>query len=114
MFRFILPYWISFDQLTDTCSWNFTSSGEPESCHTSDPDFHPLGFNIDLYKVRPIRFPDIVSFNFTVSIDPDDKLPRGKGDVHSAAVGYVACVPRQDSYWGGSETYCGPFKGIQM
>ena len=106
-----MPYWIVFDDTVDTCSWNFTDTGESAPCATSPADFHPHGFDIDLYNMATVRFSDIISFNFTLSIDPNDTLPRGKGDVHSAAVGYLACDPRKDANWGGSEAYCGPFKG---
>ena len=52
-------------------------------------------------------FPDILSFKMTFTVDPDDNLPRGKGDMPSMIVAYPSCVPTN---WK-TEEMCGPFKG---
>ena len=59
------------------------------------------------HNLTMFRFPDIVSFNFTLTIDPQDIIPRGKGDVHSMVVAYTSCT-----YFGvTSEELCGPYRG---
>ena len=40
-------------------------------------------------NIDNFRFTDIVSFNFSLTVDPQDALPRGKGDVHSMVLAYT-------------------------
>ena len=107
-----MPEWVSFVENTDTCEWNFTAGGSSEPCHMwTDTSFEANKVTIQLWNTNHnltmFRFPDIVSFNFTLSIDPGDIIPRGKGDVHSMVVAYASCT-----YFGmTTEELCGPYRG---
>ena len=107
-----MPEWVSFIENTDVCQWNFTAGGSTEPCHMwTDHSFVTNKVTIQLWNtdhnLTMFRFPDIVSFNFTLTIDPQDIIPRGKGDVHSMVVAYASCT-----YFGqATEELCGPYRG---
>ena len=111
--RFIIPEWLSFDQNKDTCKWNFTSTGEAGDCQMGFNDTSSTPFYIELQtqNFSMFRFSDILSFNMTFSVDPNDVLPKGKGDVPSMVVAYATCLPSEYAGWGTQEELCGPFKG---
>ena len=76
-----MPYWISYKELYDTCKWNFTSSGSIGDCNVwMDPKMthNPLTFVLNNVEdnIDNLRFSDIVGFNFTLTADPNDKIPR--------------------------------------
>ena len=112
-FSFIVPEWISYKDTVNTCEWNFTLNGNTEDCITiaDDPgDSGRVPFFLSLYSgaVKRFSFADIMRFKITFTVDPEGKLPNGKGDVPSMIVAYPTCVP---AHWGSNEI-CGPFKGI--
>ena len=47
----------------------------------------------------------------TFIVDPDNELPKGKGDMPSMIVAYPSCMPSVYASWGTDEEMCGPFKG---
>ena len=90
----VIPYWISFVENVDTCKWNFTADGSEGDCAVwIDPNMvnNKVTFllNNPEENIDNFRFSDIVSFNFSLTVDPLDALPKGKGDVHSMVLGYT-------------------------
>ena len=61
-----------------------------------------------------IMFPDIISINFTLTVDPDGNMEKGKGDVDSMVVGYVLCRHSYFHSWPDSTEQCGPFSGVKV
>ena len=59
-------------------------------------------------------FPDMISINFTLTVDPDDKMEKGKGDVDSMVVGYVLCKHSYFHNWPDNTEQCGPFSGVKL
>ena len=110
-----MPAWISYKTGLNSCKWNFTSSGEPEDCNieidTSPNATTPFYMKLENENFTMFRFSDIISFNMTFVVDPDDELPRGKGDMPSMIVAYPSCFPSVYASWGTVEEMCGPFKG---
>ena len=116
--RFVVPEWIKYRTSINTCKWNFTSSGEPGDCNIEidpSPDATtPFYMKLETDNFTMFRFSDILSFNMTFVVDPDDKLPKGKGDVPSMIVAYPSCLPSVYADWGTDEEMCGPFKGEEV
>ena len=114
--RFIVPEWISYESSVNTCKWNFTSSGEPDDCNiefdTSPNATTSFFMKLENDNFTMFRFSDILSFNMTFIVDPNDELPKGKGDMSSMIVAHPSCLPSVYSSWGTNEEMCGPFKGI--
>ena len=76
-----------FDNLTDSCTTNFSIGGQPQPCTeavaTSVDLFHFVFDQVEQCKivimmtrtiVQGVNFQDIVSINFSLSIDPKDKV----------------------------------------
>ena len=61
-----------------------------------------------------IMFPDIISLNFTLTVDPDGNMEKGKGDVDSMVVGYVLCRHSYFHNWPANTEQCGPFSGVKL
>ena len=49
----------------------------------------PFYIELQTQNFSMFRFSDILSFNMTFSVDPDDVLPKGKGDVPSMVVAWT-------------------------
>ena len=55
-----------------------------------------------------ILFPDIISLNFTMSVDPDMERPVGSGEAKTAVVMHPVCIQSVFSDWPiDDETYVG-------
>lgn len=69
-------------------------------------------FVLALYSSPPniFSFSDILRFKITFTVDPEGKLPNGKGDMPSMIVAYPNCIP---NIWNSIEM-CGPFKGMYI
>ena len=107
--RLIYPTWLSFVSGSDTCRTNYTS-GSAQDCevvinHRGTPDI--------IFK-DGIMFSDIISINLTLSVDPNDEMTKGKGDVHSMVVGYVLCKHFYSYSWPSTDEQCGPFSGAKV
>ena len=46
----------------------------------------------DFEFVGGILFPDVISLNFTLSVDPDKERPVGSGDAQTAIVMHPVCI----------------------
>ena len=103
-----MPEWISYRDNVNSCEWNFTLSGNTTDCNIKWQEEGTTPFYMELWgPIYRFSFQDVLSFKMTFTVDPDDNLPRGKGDMPSMIVAYPSCVP---SNWG-SEVMCGPYKG---
>ena len=80
----------------------------------NDTSSTPFYIELQTQSFSMFRFSDILSFNMTFSVDPNDVLPKGKGDVPSMVVAYATCLPSEYAGWGTQEELCGPFKGEAM
>ena len=107
--RLIYPDWLSYVDGSDTCKTNYTS-GSAQDCqvvinHRGTPD---------IMFSEGIMFSDVISINLTLSVDPNDEMEKGKGDVHSMVVGYVLCQHSTFHGWPSSNEQCGPFSGMKV
>ena len=84
--RFIVPEWISYKDSINSCEWNFTLNGETVDCNTSPNNPGESGetqffLSLDLPgSTKRFSFADILRFKITFTVDPEGKLPNGKGD----------------------------------
>ena len=100
----------------NACEWNFTLTGETEACQTEENnpgDSGETAFYLSLGSgsVKRFSFADIFRFKITFTVDPEGKLPNGKGDMPSMIVAYPHC---HAANWGSAynkRSMCGPFKG---
>ena len=59
-----------------------------------------------------IMFPDIISVNFTLTVN--ENMGVGKGEVHSMVVGYLLCKHSYFHSWPDNTEQCGPFSGVKV
>ena len=85
--RLITPMWLGFDSVVNTCQTNYTENAEctVEHPHGDKNSSVTFVFNNGIY------YSDIISINFTLTVDPLGKLPFGKGLLDSAIVSQVQC-----------------------
>ena len=105
--RLILPPWLDYVFGEDTCLTNYTADNLCVERNNSQgrPDFlFPNGIN----------FPDIISMNFTLSVDTYNRLGVGRGDVPSMAVSQVVCFPATFGSWPDNYEMCGPYQGVKI
>ena len=69
----------------------------------------PFYLSLGSGSVKRFSFDDIFRFKITFIVDPEGKLPNGKGDMPSMIVAYPHC--RVAHYYVPSGLMCGPFKG---
>ena len=124
--RIIYPSWLSFVSSSDTCMTNYTT-GNTEDCTVAwlEDDREENNLNIshsqivinsrgspDIIFDDGIMFPDIISINFTLTVNED--LEAGKGDLDSMVVGYVLCKHSYFQSWPDNIEQCGPFSGVKV
>ena len=62
----------------------------------------------DFEFVGGILFPDIISLNFTLSVDPEKERPVGSGDAQTAIVMHPICIQSVFQSWpADTSTYVG-------
>ena len=57
-------------------------------------------------------FPDIISLNFTLTVN--ENMESGQGDLDSMVVGYVLCKHSYFQSWPDNLEQCGPFSGVKL
>ena len=104
--RLIIPQWLGYDSTLDTCTTNYSSS-----CNIEQPNGDKESALIFVFS-NGIHYTDIISINFTLTVDPLGRLPSGKGLLDTPIISQALCssssfygIPVDDS----TISVCGPF-----
>ena len=102
--KLITPIWLTFDISNDQCSTNYT---ETAAC-----DVVKEG-NTTYFEFRNgVYYSSYININFSLSVDPFNKIIPGRGILNSAILSHVVCTqssfslfPATNDTWLG----CGPY-----
>ena len=111
--RMILPPWLDYVYGEDTCVTNYTQPNTTDNtCQVRNNSFGRPDF---LFS-NGINFPDVISVNFSITVDRYDRLGVGRGNVPSMAVSYLICFPAPfgNIPWPTDYEICGPYEGVKI
>ncbi len=108
---------MSYLTASDTFDCNYTSgANRDEAVQLVQPDDFVTDLSTDTDGVLIFKFPwgityaDIITCNFTMTVDPNSIRQKGSGNEDGAVVAVAVCEQQQiDSFPGtaGDKTYCG-------
>ncbi len=87
--RVIAPSFVKYVTDSDTFESNYTF-GEANPSVTVNTNYDGVSIT-DISLEGGVYFPDVISLNFTLSVDPEKERPVGSGDLESAIVMYPIC-----------------------
>ena len=105
--QLMLPAWLGYDNASDSFASNYTS-GTCSLLQQGGNANSSLAFAFS----NGVYFSDFISVNFSLTVDPLDRLGNGRGIVNSSIISQVHCM---SSVFGGfpptntTKMICGPY-----
>lgn len=89
--RLITPVWLGYILSSDSCTTNYTVDNK---CSIDQPNGDG-NTSVNFLFYNGIYYTDIISINFTLTVDPLNKLLPGRGSLNSSILSYVHCTQSQ-------------------
>lgn len=103
--RVIAPNYVYFVDGTDTFVTNYTQGGVSTNMVTKHNTTEST--IIDFEFPGGLLFPDVVSLNFSMTVDPLKERPTGSGEAATAVVFHPICQQSEFFTWPPADTYAG-------